>query len=97
MQENYSISILSSLLSSGALLCSLDTEHVTPLMVLQTQPAKLNVMQFISLKCLAVKVDKFMFDLIQTFYLFQELKKSCISVSAEDVGETCFNFYNLHS
>ena len=39
------------------MLCSVDTEGTSPLQILQTQPAKLNVMQFISLKCLAVKVD----------------------------------------
>ena len=56
VQGNVSISILSELLRAGAMLCSVDGEGTTPLQILQTQPAKLNVMQFISLKCLAVKV-----------------------------------------
>ena len=57
VQGNYSIAILSELLRAGAMLCSVDGEGGTPLQILQSQPAKLNVMQFISLKCLAVKVD----------------------------------------
>ena len=97
LQGNYSISILSELLSAGAMLCSVDGEGTTPLQILQTQPAKLNVMQFISLKCLAVKV-KVNLSKIKLFPTFlQELKKSCIYVGVEDVGETCHNFYNLHS
>ena len=59
LKENYSIPILKHLLDNGALLCSRDSLGVTPLKILQTQPAKLNVMQFISLKCLAVKVKIF--------------------------------------
>ena len=96
MQGNYSISILSELLRAGAMLCSVDTEGTSPLQILQTQPAKLNVMQFISLKCLAVKVKIIQGKNISNYSL-QELKKSCIYVGVEDVGETCHNFYNLHS
>ena len=70
LQGNYSISILSELLSAGAMLCSVDGEGTTPLQILQTQPAKLNVMQFISLKCLAVKVRIFISKLkiVQTLF-----------------------------
>ena len=96
MKGNYSISILSELLTAGAMLCSVDGEGTTPLQILQSQPAKLNVMQFISLKCLAVKVKIFQGENISNYSL-QELKKSCIYVGVEDVGETCHNFYNLHS
>ena len=97
MQGNYSISILSELLTAGGLLCSGDAEGTTPLQILQTQPAKLNVMQFISLKCLAVKVEISRKGKNIPSTSFQELKKSCIYVGVEDVGETCHNFYNLHS
>ena len=70
VQGNYSISILSELLRAGAMLCSVDGEGTTPLQILQTQPAKLNVMQFISLKCLAVKGKIFISKLkiFQTFF-----------------------------
>lgn len=80
-KENYSIPILSDLLTHGATLCAKDRDGVTPLRILQTQPAKLNVMNFISLKCLAVKV----------------LKEFCINVTASDVGKQCFNYFNLHN
>ena len=81
IKENYSIPILKHLLENGALLCSQDSLGVTPLKILQTQPAKLNVMQFISLKCLAVKV----------------LREFSIKPSIEDVGNHCADVYDLHA
>jgi len=80
-KENYSISILSLLLRHGALLCAKDNSQVTPLTILQRQPAKLNVMEFISLKCLAVKV----------------LKQFLFNITAKDIGHHCLSYFNLHS
>ena len=85
-------------MTGGGMLCSVDSQQTTPLQLLQKQPAKLNVMEFISLKCLAVKVNTLdVFISFLKIYYFQELKKSCIHVSPEDVGDTCYNFYSLHS
>ena len=78
-QSSY-IPILLTLLDNGALLCSQDNEGVTPLQILQSKRTKINVMKYISLKCLAVKV----------------LKDFKIKANAIDVGHHCALLYNLH-
>jgi hypothetical protein len=55
-KENYKESISTILLDSGAQISSRDNNGGTPLDSLRSHPAKLNVMKYISLKCLAVKV-----------------------------------------
>ena len=78
-QSSY-IPILLTLLDNGALLCSQDNEGVTPLQILQSKRTKINVMKYISLKCLAVKV----------------LKDFKIKANAIEVGHHCASLYNLH-
>ena len=76
-QENYTPSISTLLLDSGAQIGSHDSNGLTPLDHLTTHPAKLNVMKYTSLKCLAVKV----------------LVENNASLDLGDAPEHCIEFY----
>eukprot|EP00092_Neocalanus_flemingeri_P030503 GFUD01033118.1.p1 GENE.GFUD01033118.1~~GFUD01033118.1.p1 ORF type:complete len:651 (+),score=133.69 GFUD01033118.1:226-2178(+) len=55
-KENYNQPVASLLLDSGAHICAQDSLGHSPLSILSSQPAKLNVMKYINLKCLAANV-----------------------------------------
>ena len=76
-QENYTASISTLLLDSGAHISSHDSNGLTPLDHLTSHPAKLNVMKYTSLKCLAVKV----------------LVENNARLDVENAPEHCIEFY----
>ena len=76
-QENYNPSIAALLLDSGAHICAQDANGVTPLDILGTHPAKLNVMKYINLKCLAVNV----------------IRQKGLSVDVGQVPKHCLQYY----
>jgi len=76
-KENYTPSISTLLLDSGAQIGSHDSNGLTPLDHLTSHPAKLNVMKYTSLKCLAVKV----------------LVEKNASLDLGDAPEHCIEFY----
>jgi len=76
-KENYKSSISALLLDSGSHICATDANGVTPLDNLSSHPAKLNVMKYINLKCLAVKV----------------LKQYAINVEVGEAPLPCVQFY----
>jgi len=55
-KENYSESVATLLLDSGAHIFTHDSQGMTSLATLSSHPAKLNVMKYINLKCLAANV-----------------------------------------
>ena len=79
-QDN-NIPMIRVLLDSGALLCSQDKSGLTPLQILKTKKINLDVMKYISLKCLAVKT----------------IKDNNLFVNPEEVGHDCATLYNLHA
>ena len=76
-QENYTASISTLLLDSGAHISSHDSNGLTPLDHLTSHPAKLNMMKYTSLKCLAVNV----------------LVKNKARLDVGDAPQQCIEFY----
>ena len=73
--------MLITLLNHGALLCSKDNQGVTPLQLLKNRKTKINVMNFINLKCLSIKA----------------LNDYKINVRSEEVGPQCTSLFSLHA
>ena len=74
---------------------------VTPLTIMQQQPAKINLMEFIrwDVDITFTSYEHMNNNLLPSLKCLavRVLREFCLSPSLQEVGHHCLHFYNLHS